>query len=912
MLNFRSLSLRNDTSQTRIVYELKQLNQHLENSTSAAADDEALFEIDKSDAHVIRNLKSLVRAARDFHASASIQASTIASGSQFRSDVAQDHGYASSVVHPATTTSKRRQVEMFIRQARRPSRKNSRTPSGNFPLPSSPVQADYPEVVADEEVGLGLENHLDSTLSGGFSKMAQKALRKFDFAKAEKVLRQALDRHRISAPDDAHHSRLRTQLAICGFLQGKGSEIENDVIDLAEFRGTKRSVAHQLLYNLALSLMHDLNFEAAHKICVTLWANLSRPEFASHVKKSDLFRLLVISYRESDKALYAEALEEQHPELATVTDDGLPSMLESVISCEELLVEFLGVNDSSEVPRRFIHQLRDRAELGRKSPFDVKWTKQQLQRAADPGRPSSEVNGQEDTKRHTSLRQAAATGVSGNHKASYTERLSRLKTVLHWQSTHNKEKSEASAIATDGTVSQTGGTHKTVHSPQIFQKTKTYCARHNEMPLWQRLSPLHRRRMLRRRGESDIATDENGNRILSWMRSHDSNGKVQIVTSEEPHTLDDVEPRVCRQFSFVGMPSTPYTGSQHWAIHLAEMPDTPLFEMMDTSPRVELADTELAPVEIIERCRIARSGSLALTSVANSTHVTYEVSDLASSHGAAAKSNTAYQVSEISYSRVAEAALPGSPLLETSNQYISQISRPVFSNGVESGDTQKSDLLLPAAEPILAPLQQKRSSLYPTSNQALANPEAQSTSSEWSLNKDVSVGQPESLTPEMKDMVVQKNENSPQSPSHDFGCKLWHTVQNSDPEVEQSPPLGMMAIWSSLLLFSKTTRKLQKHNRVQSREKTGWIRNIQAKLKCVVPDTMSETSIPVRNRVHRTGLVYEYLGPQAVAGPYTEQASPLQSSHQPQRGVPMLSDNSENIRIPVELDSRQIKAVRYA
>ncbi|ETS75383.1 hypothetical protein PFICI_12327 [Pestalotiopsis fici W106-1] len=326
-----SLSLRSNTSQTIILKELERLNRYLENSTRAAADNNPLFELDKSDAHVVQNLNNLVRAVGDFHASASVQASTIFSGSQLLTRATQDQDSASSVVQHTTTISKRRHIESFLRQTRLPSRRNSRTPSGNFNLPSSPFQVDYPEVVADEEA-----NNLDRTLAGGFSKMAQKALRKFDFAKAEQGFQQALDRYKISAPDDAHHSRLRTQLAICSFLQGKGSGIEDAVIDLAEFRGTKRPVAHQLLYNLALSHMHNLKFEAAHKICSRLWEDMSKPGSSAHLKKNDLFRLLVISYRSSDKELYAEALEEQHPELASVTDDGLPSILESVINCEDL------------------------------------------------------------------------------------------------------------------------------------------------------------------------------------------------------------------------------------------------------------------------------------------------------------------------------------------------------------------------------------------------------------------------------------------------------------------------------------------------------------------------------------------------------------------------------------------------
>ncbi|KAF7539028.1 hypothetical protein G7054_g2418 [Neopestalotiopsis clavispora] len=124
---------------------------------------------------------------------------------------------------------------------------------------------------------------------------------------------------------------------------------------------------------------------------------------------------------------------------------------------------------------------------------------------------------------------------------------------------------------------------------------------------------LYRRRkqLMRRRGDSDMATDENGNRILSWMRGQDNNGKAQTVTSEEPQTLDDIESRMGGQTPYQTQPEMAKTPSAHV---MAEMPDTPLFEMMDTSPRVELSDTGLTPVDIINKhSHFARSPHSATT-----------------------------------------------------------------------------------------------------------------------------------------------------------------------------------------------------------------------------------------------------------------------------------------------------------
>ncbi|KAF7534624.1 hypothetical protein G7054_g6042 [Neopestalotiopsis clavispora] len=68
-------------------------------------------------------------------------------------------------------------------------------------------------------------------------------------------------------------------------------------------------------------------------------------------------------------------------------------------------------------------------------------------------------------------------------------------------------------------------------------------------------------------------------------------------------------------------------------------------------------------------------------------------------------------------------------------------------------------------------------------------------------------------------------------------------------------------------------------------------------------NTMSETSVPVRNRVHRNGLGYEYLGPQAVVGPYTEQDTPAQYAGETHhdRGVAREPDGPGDIRRPVEI-----------
>ncbi|KAI0167228.1 hypothetical protein BJ166DRAFT_229650 [Pestalotiopsis sp. NC0098] len=315
-----SLLLRSNTSQTMILRELEQLNQYLEISIRATAGNNPLFKIDKSDIRVVQSLKNLVRAASDFHSSASSDASTIFSGGHLSMDTMEGCRYAESVLQPAGTVSDRRHLETLLWQNRLPSRMDSLKASRTRGLQSISETQQYPEGEGDEE-GLGQHSNLDSLVSGGLNKLAQKALWRFDFSQAEKILQQALGRHKPSASDDTHQSRLRTQLAICSFLQGRGTQIEDAVIDIVEYRGTKRPVGHQLLYNLALSYTHHLNFEAARKIFSRLWESLRDPDFSNSLKRNDILRLLVFSYRMSGDRLLAEAIEEEHPKLARLTDD---------------------------------------------------------------------------------------------------------------------------------------------------------------------------------------------------------------------------------------------------------------------------------------------------------------------------------------------------------------------------------------------------------------------------------------------------------------------------------------------------------------------------------------------------------------------------------------------------------------
>ncbi|KAF3062004.1 hypothetical protein GL218_03997 [Daldinia childiae] len=94
---------------------------------------------------------------------------------------------------------------------------------------------------------------------------------------------------------------------------------------------------------------------------------------------------------------------------------------------------------------------------------------------------------------------------------------------------------------------------------------------------------LYRRRKYLKKNASEPSTDENGNRILSWILQGQGNGKAPTITTDDTRTqIDELESRV---FTPARSPPGPEMGM------VTEMPETYIVELPDTSPspRVELA-----------------------------------------------------------------------------------------------------------------------------------------------------------------------------------------------------------------------------------------------------------------------------------------------------------------------------------
>ncbi|KAK7417379.1 hypothetical protein QQX98_004656 [Neonectria punicea] len=105
---------------------------------------------------------------------------------------------------------------------------------------------------------------------------------------------------------------------------------------------------------------------------------------------------------------------------------------------------------------------------------------------------------------------------------------------------------------------------------------------------------LYRRRKIFRNRSSDYGTEDAGMRIISWMRGQPTDKAPTVTTSEDTPTSPEMD-----EARVVGVrPSYDVTTPPH----PVEMADTQrIAELDDTSPRPELQDTGLSPIEIIQK-----------------------------------------------------------------------------------------------------------------------------------------------------------------------------------------------------------------------------------------------------------------------------------------------------------------------
>ncbi|KAK7981611.1 hypothetical protein PG996_009302 [Apiospora saccharicola] len=172
-----------------------------------------------------------------------------------------------------------------------------------------------------------------------------------------------------------------------------------------------------------------------------------------------------------------------------------------------------------------------------------------------------------------------------------------------------------------------------------------------------------RRKLLRKGGMSTRETDENGNRIMSWIRGQDSNGKAPTVTTSDDNPDMDYEnhrgampPQAQQQAAYTQAARAGQPRPEMAMVH-HEMPDTPLFEMMDTSPALELENTGLTPVEVINKhTHFGRAPHSATTPTNPSSLSHYTVSQ---DHGSISSNSAHRGVGSVSSGRPDSPALGG-------------------------------------------------------------------------------------------------------------------------------------------------------------------------------------------------------------------------------------------------------------
>ncbi|SPJ81533.1 uncharacterized protein FTOL_08938 [Fusarium torulosum] len=108
---------------------------------------------------------------------------------------------------------------------------------------------------------------------------------------------------------------------------------------------------------------------------------------------------------------------------------------------------------------------------------------------------------------------------------------------------------------------------------------------------------LWRRRKIFKNRSSDYGTEDPGSRIRSWIRGQ-HNEKAPTVTTDETPASPGTE--IASPARYAGVTSSP-AGTPSYPASPAEVADTQIHEMPDTSRPTELHDTGLSPIDIIQK-----------------------------------------------------------------------------------------------------------------------------------------------------------------------------------------------------------------------------------------------------------------------------------------------------------------------
>ncbi|KAJ8131901.1 hypothetical protein O1611_g1722 [Lasiodiplodia mahajangana] len=572
-----SLSLRSNESHDTILRELKELKNALKKSSQAATVSYSALFLNEKDARLVHHLKGLIRAANEFHTSASTTASTVAGETQPPpTDFGDDD--ARSGIHRMPSM-KRKQIETYLSQNEPVSRASTSASDRKTEVAASPDLLKSSEAIPEtREVD---SSHTFSTIfTSGFSKIAQRALQQLDLQKAEDLLRQALKWYSSSGSDDIHHQRrLQTQLALCYLLQGNRREAEDLILDLVDSSVQQDTIAHQLLYALALLQLHELDFEGARDNSKRLWEALQRMPHCTVLDANDAMRVLATSYQESGDSLLADAIEAELPDLRL--SEPVPKMVDFLVNCEELIVGIFGLQGCSEMANslsvvRKIHNLPIA-----KKPSSLQMREQLLLDTSSPvsNDPPSDADDMISTKVYPDLEDKNQPKTKkrswSNLRAFFKPRLSRDNGIM------------------DLYPFQTGAQES---SFKLIKKVKTSHA--------EQTSPQESGLDCSTSGVQDLVKSKRSSSTIKGsdgQNSHNSEGESRtrecIVGQPDSNPMDTTtegldahEPKqqLRRQFSFeAGVPDDVSREPVTTPVTYHEMPNNAVFELMGTSLHVE-------------------------------------------------------------------------------------------------------------------------------------------------------------------------------------------------------------------------------------------------------------------------------------------------------------------------------------
>ncbi|KAI0394276.1 hypothetical protein F5Y17DRAFT_263859 [Xylariaceae sp. FL0594] len=595
-----SLSLRSNESHDKILRGLQELKDALKKSSQAATLSYSTLFLNEQDMSLVQHLKGLIRAADDFHASASTTASTVVGSTESRiapSEFEGDHRLSFPACLPSV---KLKQIETYLSS----NQQNMRPSTSGSDLQKQDTQTIAPqETNANPMPRVADPNQTFSTIFiGGFSKIAQRALQQIDLQQAEALLLEALKWYETSGTKDPSHQRhLQTQLALCNLLQGNRQEAQSLILELVESNTEADTVPHQLLYALALLQLHELDFEGARDNSKRLWEALQETS-CTMLGANDAMRLLAASYNESGDTLLAHAIEAEVPGLRLC--DPVPGMVDFLVACEELLVKSFGFQGCApDVNSTSVVQKMQNLPIARNSS-SLQLRKQFLSDEAI--RPTGSESG--ITMLDQGLSFKASPDPAGRPLKSKKRSWSHLRTLFRVRITRAASSMDLSALygnqdgesdTTDECLMNTGQKPCDCSRSKNLKRVKTShttrmdsqeaCTDHDITDgtslVAARPSVATREPMATSRAsgsDRNIRTEE-------WIRTQDG-----IVTeSTAPFEHNDVAEQSCalqRQFSFqAGIPDRiPASLSGSLQTNFHELPTTVIFELMDTSSRAQM------------------------------------------------------------------------------------------------------------------------------------------------------------------------------------------------------------------------------------------------------------------------------------------------------------------------------------